>query len=225
MQMVISRRAVRDGFVAVAVAGSLALGVVGCSGGDDAAEKDDKAVAGTQLCGGSAVSAGAADALEVITGSSRFEASGEKSTVAQAASALSEAFTSSATGDGDVCPVYAIDAAQSDRLEVTWELTGGPPKGDPAAKFTVLPMGERALTAPDAAVVQFACRSAKLPGSTPAHIGLGVERWSPEEPEGDPEKLKDAYATVAHSVALAMAKELGCENNGGLQDRPSLDPA
>ncbi|MCX4505629.1 hypothetical protein ACH4E9_30680 [Streptomyces anulatus] len=52
-----------------------------------------------------------------------------------------------------------------------------------------------------------------------------MERWSPKEPEGDPQKLKDAYATVAHSVSLSMAKELGCENNGGLQERPPLDPA
>ncbi|WP_405193822.1 hypothetical protein [Streptomyces anulatus] len=59
----------------------------------------------------------------------------------------------------------------------------------------------------------------------PAHVDVGVERWSPKEPEGDPQKLKDAYAAVAHSVSLAMAKELGCENNGGLQARPSLDPA
>ncbi|WP_323145190.1 hypothetical protein [Streptomyces anulatus] len=50
-----------------------------------------------------------------------------------------------------------------------------------------------------------------------------MERWSPKEPEGDPEKLKDAYATVVHSVSLAMA--LCCENNGGLEARPSLDPA
>lgn len=38
------------------------------------------------------VSAEAGKALEEITGSSRFEASGEKSTVAQAAGSLSEAF-------------------------------------------------------------------------------------------------------------------------------------
>ncbi|MFD4236438.1 hypothetical protein [Streptomyces sp. NPDC058542] len=101
----------------------------------------------------------------MITGSSRFEASGEESTVAQAARSLS------------------------------------------------------------GAVVQFACRSAKPPGSTPARIRLGVERWSPADPEGDPETLTDAYATVAHSISLAMAKELDCENNGGLEARPSLDPA
>ncbi|MFJ2102439.1 hypothetical protein [Streptomyces sp. W4I9-2] len=225
MQMVISRRAVRDGFVAVAVAGSLALGVVGCSGGDGAAKENDNAVEAAQLCGGTALSADAAEGVEVITGSSRFEAPAEGSTVARAASSLSEAFTSPAADDGDICKVFAIDAVQSDRLEITWELASGPPEGEPAPKFTVLPMGERTLTAADAAVVQFACRSAKLPGSTPAQVRIGVERWSPKEPEGDPEKLKDAYATVAHSVSLAMAKELGCENNGGLRARPSLDPA
>ncbi|MEV7645586.1 hypothetical protein AB0O32_37345 [Streptomyces rubiginosohelvolus] len=226
MQMVISRRALRDGIVAITVVGSMALGAAGCAGGDDDAPKEGgEFVAGTFLCGGQAVSDQAGKALEVITGSSRFEESDETSTVVHAARELSEKFTSSATGDGDICTVFAEDAKQSDRLEVTWELTGGPPEGEPASKFRVLRMGERALAAPDAGVVQFACRNEKLLGSQPAHVDIGVERWSPEEPEGDPEKLTDAYATVAHSVSLAMAKELGCENNGGLEPRPVLDPA
>ncbi|MEU6835575.1 MULTISPECIES: hypothetical protein [Streptomyces] len=226
MQMVISRRALRDGLVAITVVGSMALGAAGCAGGDDDAPKEGgEFVAGTFLCGGQAVSDQAGKALEVITGSSRFEESDETSTVVHAARELSEKFTSSATGDGDICTVFAEDAKQSDRLEVTWELTGGPPEGEPASKFRVLRMGERALAAPDAGVVQFACRNEKSLGSQPAHVDIGVERWSPEEPEGDPEKLTDAYATVAHSVSLAMAKELGCENNGGLEPRPVLDPA
>ncbi|WP_431788175.1 hypothetical protein HLK56_11800 [Streptomyces sp. G9] len=226
MQMVISRRALRDGLVAITVVGSMALGAAGCAGGDDDAPKEGgEFVAGTFLCGGQAVSDQAGKALEVITGSSRFEESDETSTVVHAARELSEKFTSSATGDGDICTVFAEDAKQSDRLEVTWELTGGPPEGEPASKFRVLRMGERALAAPDAGVVQFACRNENSLGSQPAHVDIGVERWSPEEPEGDPEKLTDAYATVAHSVSLAMAKELGCENNGGLEPRPVLDPA
>lgn len=224
--MVISRRALRDGLVAITVVGSMALGAAGCAGGDDDAPKEGgEFVAGTFLCGGQAVSDQAGKALEVITGSSRFEESDETSTVVHAARELSEKFTSSATGDGDICTVFAEDAKQSDRLEVTWELTGGPPEGEPASKFRVLRMGERALAAPDAGVVQFACRNEKSLGAQPAHVDIGVERWSPEEPEGDPEKLTDAYATVAHSVSLAMAKELGCENNGGLEPRPVLDPA
>lgn len=224
--MVISRRALRDGLVAITVVGSMALGAAGCAGGDDDAPKDGgEFVAGTFLCGGQAVSDQAGKALEVITGSSRFEESDETSTVVHAARELSEKFTSSATGDGDICTVFAEDAKQSDRLEVTWELTGGPPEGEPASKFRVLRMGERALAAPDAGVVQFACRNEKSLGSQPAHVDIGVERWSPKDPEGDPEKLTDAYATVVHSFALAMAKELRCENDGGLEPRPVLDPA
>jgi hypothetical protein len=106
------------------------------------------------------------------------------------------------------------------------ELSGSAPAGAPASKFTVLEMGEQAGTAPDGAFVEVACRSGDLPGSAPAHVGIDVERGGmPTEPEGDPEALKDAYATVAHSFSLAMAGELGCEDAGGLKAQPSLDPA
>ncbi|GAB2940412.1 hypothetical protein GCM10027075_46320 [Streptomyces heilongjiangensis] len=47
----------------------------------------------------------------------------------------------------------------------------------------------------------------------------------PTEPGGDIDALKDAYATVAHSFSLAMARELRCEKNGGLAAKPVLDPA
>lgn len=46
----------------------------------------------------------------------------------------------------------------------------------------------------------------------------------PTDPEGAPDALKDAYATVAHSFSLAMAKELGCEDNAGLPETPDLTP-
>lgn len=221
--MVISRRAVRRGFLAAAMVGSLVLGATGCGGGDgEAAKETDTAVAGTELCGGDAVSADAAKSLKVITGASRFEGSGEEGTVANAAEELGEAFVSSSTGDGDVCRIYALD----DELRITWQLSGSAPTDDPASKFTVLKMGERALTATDGSFLRFACRSGKLTGTEPAHIDISVERGGmPTEPEGDPEASKDAYATVAHSFSLAMAKELGCENDGGLEARPSLDPA
>ncbi|MGY5006261.1 hypothetical protein [Streptomyces griseus] len=222
---VMSRRGASRRAVVASLVGSLALGVAGCTEEGGTAMEGERGVAGTELCGGKAVSVEAGKALKVITGSSRFEDSDERSTVAYAARSLSEAYASPAADDGGICHVYALDSAPSDRLEVTWDLVWGTPEGEPAPEFRVLPMGEQALAAPDAGVVRFACRSEKLPGSTPARIRLGVERWSPEDPEGDPEKLKDAYATVAHSFALAMAQELGCENDGGLEARPVLDPA
>lgn len=225
MRMVISRRAVRGGFLGAAMAGSLVLGATGCGGGDDEAGKAaDEAVGAERLCGGEAVSAEAGKALKVITGSSRFE--DDESTVVRAVQALSERFASSATGDGEVCRVYPTTGTSDDDLRITWQLSGSAPVDDPAPKFTVLKMGERALAATDGAYLRFACRSGELPGSAPARIDIGVERGGmPTEPEGDPEALKNAYATVAHSFSLAMAKELDCENDGGLEARPSLDPA
>lgn len=215
------------GYLMVSVAGALVLGVTGCvGGGEGSAKQSDTAVAGTRLCGGSAVTADAAEALEVITGASRFEASAEKSTIAHAAQELGGGSGAPGTVDGDVCRIHTPVGAPEVELRITWLRSDGTPVGDPAPKFTVLPMGERALTATDGAVIRFACRSGKLTGSAPAHVDIGVERGGmPTEPEGDADELKDAYATVAHSFSLAMAQELGCENDGGLEPRPSLDPA
>jgi hypothetical protein len=226
MRIVISRRPVRVGLLATAVAGLLCLGATGC-GGDGDEEAADEAVAGTQLCGGDAVSAQASKALKVITGSSRFGTTAEKSTVARAATNLVAAFPAPTGGRDDVCRIYTADGTPDVTIRVTWGLADGPPTGTPAPDFTLLKMGERTLAAANRASVQFACRSARLSHSSRvAHIRIGVEHWDvPKEPEGDVEALKDAYATVAHSVSLAMAKELRCEKDGGLPARPVLDPA
>ncbi|MHB9858473.1 hypothetical protein [Streptomyces sp. YIM S03343] len=172
------------------------------------------------------MSADAARALKVITGASRFEASAEKYTVAQAAAVLVEASPASTVTE-DVCRVYTPLGTPDFELRITWDLVDGASTDAPAPKFTVLKMGEDAVTAADSAFVQFACRSDRLAGSSSAaHIIIGVERGGmPKEPEGDVKALKDAYATVAHSFSLAMAKELRCEKNGGLPARPVLDPA
>ncbi|MEU6523933.1 hypothetical protein ABZ892_14185 [Streptomyces sp. NPDC046924] len=188
--------------------------------------KDYKIVAGTQLCGGRAVSAEASRALKVITGTSRFEASAEEYTVARAAADLVEAFPASALVK-DVCRVYTpIDMPDFD-LRITWNLKDGVPTDPPAPEFTELKMGELAVAAADKAYVQFACRSERLLSSSRVgHILISVRHWAVSaEPKGDVEALKDAYATVAHSVSLAMARELRCEKDGGLPERPVLDPA
>lgn len=196
------------------------LGGTGC-GGDGDEEAADKALAGTQLCGGDAVSAQASKALKVITVSSRFGTTAEKSTVARAAMDLVEAFPFATGGRDDVCRIYTADDAPF-RDPSHLGLDGGPPTGTPAPDFTVLDMGERTLAAANRASIRFACRSDRFPRSTnAAHVAIGVERWGmPTEPEGDIEALKDADATVAHSFSLAMAKELRYEKNGGLPARP-----
>ncbi|MGW5214524.1 hypothetical protein ACWEQO_25910 [Streptomyces sp. NPDC004051] len=188
--------------------------------------KDYKVVAGTELCGGKAMSAEASKALKVITGTSRFEASGEEDTITQAADAVVEAFPVT-TVTKDVCRVYTPIGTPDFDIRITWNLVDGAPTDPPALDFTELKMGEDTVTAVDKAYVQFACRSERLlKSSRVGHIVIGVEHWDVwTEPEGDVEVLKDAYATVAHSVSLAMARELRCEKDGGLPARPVLDPA
>lgn len=228
MRTVISRRSVRRGFLAAAMAGSLSLVAMACSGdGKDGTSKDYKVVTGTQLCGGHAISADASKALKVITGSSRFEASAKNYTVTQAATDLAESFWDPRVYRGDACRVYTPRGTPDFDLRITWRRNDDAPTAAPDPKFTVLKMGERTLAAADMAHVQFACKSDKLAGApSVAHIDIGVEHWAtPSEPEGNIKALKNAYATVAHSFSLAMAKELRCDKNGGLPTKPVLEPA
>ncbi|MGA5648858.1 hypothetical protein [Streptomyces seoulensis] len=229
MRTVISCRPARKGLLSAGVVGSLLLGITGCGGdGDgDSLPKDYKVVAGTQLCGGDAVSADAAKALKVITGSSRFEASEEKATIGQAAEDLI-ASSPSATRTEDICRVFTPKGTPDFQLRVTWRLADDAPTDDPAApKFTALKMGDETLAAADMAYVYFTCRSDKVPSASDGvHLVVGVEHWAmPREPEGNIKALKNAYATVAHSFSLAMARELRCDKNGGLPTEPVLEPA
>ncbi|MGW3681748.1 hypothetical protein [Streptomyces prasinus] len=172
------------------------------------------------------MSADASRALKVITGTSRFEASAEEYTVARAAKDLVEAFPAPTLSE-DVCRVYTPIGTPDFDLRISWSLEDGAPTGPSAPEFTELKMGELAVAAVDKAYVFFACKSERLLSSSRVgHIVISVRHWAmPTEPEGDVEALKDAYATVAHSVSLAMAKELRCEKDGGLPAQPVLDPA
>nr|WP_202448209.1 hypothetical protein [Streptomyces sp. SID2999] len=230
MRTVISRRSVRGGLPSVAVAGSLLLAASGCGGGEskDGLPKDYKVVAGTQLCGGNAISADASKALKVITGASRFEASSKDYTVARSASALAMAYPTSSTEDTNACRIFTPIGTPHFKLVITWGLAENAPSNKPAAsKFTVLKMGEETLAGTEQAYVFFACQSDRLVGASGgAHIVIGVERGGmPRDPQDNIKALKNAYATVAHSFSLAMAKELRCDNNGGLPPKPVLVPA
>ncbi|MFG2170413.1 hypothetical protein ACGFMO_03340 [Streptomyces niveus] len=200
------------------MAGSLAFLAGGCS--DDADGKPaDVSVTADKLCGGSAVTKDAAKAIEFITGETRFIASGENSTVTDAAEELTREAITSTHKRGDICRIYPY--APVDELRMRWELMSNAPTGTPDPKFTRLPMGERAGAAHDTAYVTFACGR-----NQPDYISAWAESTGrPTEPEGDERPLKNAYATLAHSFALAMAKELDCADNAGLKPKPSLIPA
>ncbi|MGW0604354.1 hypothetical protein [Streptomyces sp. NPDC002640] len=208
------------------------LGAAGCGGdgepeGGQKTPKDYKVVAGTELCGGNAISADASRALEVITGEPRFEASGERYTVEQAAASLVKAWPYP-TSREDACRVYTPLGTSDVELRIRWSLVEYPTTDDLGPDFTVLKMGTLAGAKPESAFVRFSCRSERFPNQTQAaNVEIHVRRWGMPKPvDGDDvDALKDAYATVAHSYSLAMAKELGCEKNGGLPEKAVLDRA
>src|SRR5690606_31605154 len=228
---VFNLRQVRGRLLSGVLAGLLCLGSAGCSEGreesrDPKIPKDYKVVAGTELCGGNAISVEASRALELITGESRFEASAEEYTIARAADDVVNAYPDLNVGRQDICGVYTPIGKPSFEIKISWDASPSPPTGSPASKFTELRMGERTVAAADKAMVFFSCRGTRLPDSLGlAHLIVMVQHWAvPREFEGDVKALKDADATVAQSVALAMAKELRCEGNGGLPEKPVLDP-
>ncbi|MFJ5261141.1 hypothetical protein ACIQAC_11840 [Streptomyces sp. NPDC088387] len=212
------------------MAGSLVLAVAGCSGGDDeSAEQQEPTVAAERLCGGEAVSPEAAKALKVIMGVDKFEASADEYTIPAAVKELRDKGATDGTGNEDICRIYTPLDALTEPLRVRWYLADSKAvRGDDmASKFTELPMGDKAGAATDTAFVAFDCHDNNSPlTSVPYHIEVFVETTGmPQEPEGNPQALKDAYGTLAHSFSLAMAKELRCTDNAGLKPQPSLTPA
>ncbi|MEV8344700.1 hypothetical protein [Streptomyces niveus] len=201
-----------------AVAGALSLLASGCSDDPDG-KPADVSVTADKLCGGGVVTKDAAKAIELITGETRFMASGRSSTVTDAAEELTREAITSTNESGDICRIYPY--APVDELRMRWVLRSNAPTGTPDPKFTRLPMGERAGAAHDTAYVTFACGH-----NQPDYISAWAEATGrPTEPEGDEHPLKNAYITLAHSFALALAKELNCEDSAGLKPKPSLIPS
>ncbi|MET9555758.1 hypothetical protein [Streptomyces sp. NPDC006645] len=210
-----------------AVAGSLVFLAAGCSDDTDG-KPADASVTADKLCGGGAVNKAAVGALEVITGATLFAPTGGKSAVAAAAGELTGVAAPMGSGTGDVCSIFPRPESDgpADEIRIVWRVSSTPPKEDTARKFTRLPMGEKAGAAHDSAFVTFPCSPKDRPLASPDHVSLWAQsRALPTEAEGDVRPLKNAYATLTHSFALAMAKELDCDDNAGLKPKPSLIPA
>lgn len=211
-------------FFWAAVAGPLVLTACGADAGRAGAAEAGISVEAERLCGGAAVSARAAEALEAITGAALFAASGEQATVEAAAREVVGMGASTAAGNGDVCRIRPPSGSPVGEIRVTWEMTAGAPQGARATEFTPLPAGERAGAATDGAFTAFACAEGDLPGDAPRRLRIVVQKGGmPAVSDGDDRILREAYATVAHSFALALAEEIGCRS-ADLPAEPSLSP-
>ncbi|MFD3335444.1 hypothetical protein ACFWV1_22740 [Streptomyces sp. NPDC058700] len=87
-------------------------------------------------------------------------------------------------------------------------------------------MGREASTDNKAAYLFLECSSPQLKdsGEVPARIKGMLQARASRDDSLPPNNAatREAYLTILHSVSLAVVKQLGCENNAGLPEKPVL---
>lgn len=214
---------------------ALLFGTAACGSTDDQDEARETSPQQTssavRLCGG-AISPAARSALSLLTGTSELHPTDSDETPSVAADGLIANWAPMSTpphkrntvglcaisteknlgtGPADVRIDFRLsnaDEAKSDR--------------EIASSLERYEMGVRASIGSQRAYMWFSCKSDRLSGSeqTPAYLLASVENL--RLPKGQAGALKDANATVVHSAALAVARQLGCEASGGLAPKPAL---
>ncbi|MGW2110804.1 hypothetical protein [Streptomyces sp. NPDC001948] len=85
-------------------------------------------------------------------------------------------------------------------------------------------LGKRAEATPESAALYFECVSSQLKGSKSRPMRILGRLGRPKDrgqKTSDPRKVS---LTLLHAVSLFLAKELECENDGGLPEKPVLTP-
>ncbi|MFI8320758.1 hypothetical protein [Streptomyces sp. NPDC085529] len=85
-------------------------------------------------------------------------------------------------------------------------------------------MGVEAQSGPSKAYLFVRCVSPRLEGSgkRPARIRGTLGHNRSKLPDTAP--IREAHLTILHSATLAVVRELGCENDAGLTEKPVLRP-
>ncbi|MFD9567297.1 hypothetical protein [Streptomyces sp. NPDC059994] len=85
-------------------------------------------------------------------------------------------------------------------------------------------VGKKAWAGVTRSDVYFECVSPELEGSParPLRVHAAIRMSKARTP--DSREYREAYLTVLHSASLKLAKEMECENSGGLPDPLVLQP-
>lgn len=118
----------------------------------------------------------------------------------------------------DLCTAYGSTSSFENRSRFTFYMEDGLTK-NPDPRFTRYRMGAMALSQPSRAVLFFECKSKELDYSEPPKPVLlsGNITDNPNIAERD-DNARLENLRVLHAVTLAVAKELGCQNNAGLPE-------
>ncbi|MFJ2675275.1 hypothetical protein [Streptomyces sp. NPDC087525] len=208
---------------------ALSLGVSACG---DGSEDERPAFAGAEKVCDGILSDNTARAVEAMVGDKTFHGTGDDA-LENTASAIKEFYAEDPggrkyVGSKEFC-AFSGRMREAGSLEITFgiyrpdDVLGT----DHAEDQRLYRLGKRALAGSERSYLYFECVSPQIDGSDeqPARIDAvsrlaNVGSWEVE----DTRATREAHLTVLHAAALAVAKELGCENNGGLPEKVVLEP-
>lgn len=228
------RRAVRVAAVAFGI-GAVVVGCGGDGGGGGDKPAQPRTIAAGAACRG-AVSPRAAKAVEFLTGVTRFAPDAPGDDPARAASALADTYVPGTASDSaeQVCSIDDPTQVGNSYLSIDLRFGSVDESNGVGASADLVryAVGRSAFTKPGFADLYFNCVSDKLPGSTkgkPAIVAAALQTGptvrGKYRPKSAAKALGEANLTVVNSVALKVARQLGCADNGGLTETPALKPA
>ncbi|MFJ3205468.1 hypothetical protein [Streptomyces sp. NPDC086989] len=214
--------------------GLLAAACNGSTENEASIPAEPEEISAVQVCGG-LVSAAAAPALERVLESSRFVLRDEKENTdaLSVGKALASAYRAGERVRDTSIPECDISGAlkpvESDRYYPTAYLRfratskkAGVPDYMPGAEDE----GTMVWSTFRAYEIAFDCVSPRIGSTREVPLRIAAQfRSEWDKGQASESVLAPDYATLAHSAALAIAEELGCDAQGGLPARPEGLPA
>ncbi|WP_141698523.1 hypothetical protein [Streptomyces lushanensis] len=199
------------------------LGVSACGSGES---EEPSFVGAGKLCG-SVFSGDARAAVESAIGDTSFFATGDDK-LGEVATGVKDLYADGQdayTSAGELCVING-EKRGSGRMDISFGLYKPEDVLDDrhSADQRLYALGEQAVAGIKNSSLRFECVSPQLDGSDkdPARIVGLMSFRDPKAPET--QALREDNLTVLHAASFALAKNLECENNGGLPQKAVLRP-
>ncbi|MGW1846161.1 hypothetical protein [Streptomyces sp. NPDC001966] len=202
----------------------MAVGVAATGCGEE--EKAPEYVGAEEVCHG-AFEGRLAKTVESVMGTSSFDWTSPKE-LDHVVDALKAGYESghSWAGGGTLCKLTPKGGGRADRAGIAFSMYAPQDVGDlrlPAGG-RLYTLGKQSEATPESASLYFECVSPQFKGSKARPMRILGQLGRPKDrgqKASDPRKVS---LTILHAVSLFLAKELECENDGGLPEKPVLTP-
>ncbi|MEU7067138.1 hypothetical protein [Streptomyces sp. NPDC046161] len=202
----------------------MSVSVSGC--GVDEPPPGPSEVFAADVCSEGLLNQDAVHALELLTGAGTpFKPPTNVGDVAWVAGVLERGYTKNrASLGGEVCRARPVDRKNPREISVTFEIEHELTRVDEQSEsgkgyYWEYDLGRNALASAKQGRLFFDCASDRLAGPDKAvPVRANVDTLGPPA-NVDPRALREANLTILHSAARALAKEMGCKNNGNLPEQ------